>query len=910
MFFDSPKECCDFFFEGKECDWIDVCAFIDLNGSGTLTSSTTSTTSSSVVAGGTAGGPTDSESSQSSYTYTPDNPCHARKWHPDTKSLPSICTNDKEYPALWDNGIMDGISMFDDPGACCDKLKRTNGDEECLIVEDKVCMVVVSESPTVRPTVLSSDEDESKDQNEVGGGDEGGEDAGSDCGAKWHPDTAFSLCTNSATDYPTQWDEPPMNSVYMFDSAKPCCDTFLSGSECITKDLCSSHANQDESTDCSKRIWHPDGRFSKCTNNGDYPNDWDISPVAKEKYLHESYAECCSANFPSGNCPKEDVCSTDACEDKPWHPDGMFSKCTNNGDYPKDWDISPVAREKYLHESYAKCCSANFPNGNCPKEDVCNTVACEDKPWHPDGSFSKCTNDGDYPSDWDLSPEARKQFLHDSYDACCSANFSSGNCPKEDVCNAVTDEVEVESTDCSKRIWHPDGMFSKCTNNGDYPKDWDISPVAREKYLHESYAKCCSSNFPNGNCPKEDVCNTVACEDKPWHPDGSFSKCTNDGDYPSDWDLSPEARKQFLHDSYDACCSANFSSGNCPKEDVCIAVTDEVESTDCSKRIWHPDHRFQKCTNKGDYPKDWDISPVAREKYLHDSYDDCCGAIFSNRDCPKEDVCMESPEDSTPHESSNTRAPTLKPVVLDSIPKEPTSSTTDEPTFYPTTESPTSSPNVCVTAKWHPGEEGSCSNSPNYNTLWDMPALSKTYLHDTHASCCREFYGIRKCGMQDVCDGRATASPTRRPTPRPSNFPTQKPLDDTAICELKKFHPMSVFDRKCTNDNMFPPLWNSMSSTYFFSTGQECCDAFYSDGSGSCEVEDTCSDPDRNIANTRNCNKRWHPTSEIHRICSNGDKYPLVWDSLEDQFFFNTAEECCEAFYSEGSGQCDILNTC
>jgi hypothetical protein len=31
---------------------------------------------------------------------------------------------------------------------------------------------------------------------------------------------------------------------------------------------------------------------------------------------------------------------------------------------------------------------------------------------------------------------------------------------------------------------------------------------------------------------------------------------------------------------------------------------------------------------------------------------------------------------------------------------------------------------------------------------------------------------------------------------------------------------------------------------------------------------------------------------------------------LEDQFFFNTAEECCEAFYSEGSGQCDILNTC
>ena len=336
----------------------------------------------------------------------------------------------------------------------------------------------------------------------------------------------------------------------------------------------------------------------------------------------------------------------------------------------------------------------------------------------------------------------------------------------------------------------------------------------------------------------------------------------------------------------------------------------EVESTDCLKRLWHPDHSFQKCTNKGDYPLDWDISLAANEQFLHDSYDECCSAIFSNRDCPKEDVCIESPEDSTPYESSNTRKPTSKPVVSGSIPTEPTSSTTDEPTFYPTTESPTSSPSVCVTAKWHPGDEGSCSNSPNYNTLWDMPALSKTYLHDTHASCCREFYGIRKCGMEDVCDGRATASPTRRPTPRPTNFPTQKPLDDTVICELKKFHPMSVFDRKCTNDNKFPPLWDSISSTYFFSTSQECCDTFYSDGSGSCEVEDICSDPDRNIANTRNCNKKWHPTSEIHRICSNGDKYPSVWDSLEDQFFFNTAEECCEAFYSEGSGQCDILNTC
>ena len=925
MFFASPQECCEFFFEGKECEWIDVCAFIDLRSQ---------TTSSSTVANGD--GSTDTESSQA-YTYPPDNPCHARKWHPDTNSLPSICTNDMKYPALWDNGIMDGISMFIEPEACCEKLKRTNGDDECLIVEDEVCEVI-GESPATRPSILSSGEGENEAENEGEVvGNQGGDGDESNCGEMWHPDTgnffpsvvcldhdisfpslplnyaylpflflsAFNVCTNSVTGYPSQWDEPPMNSVYMSDSSQSCCNTFFSGAKCNVNDVCTSDVNEEESTDCSKRIWHPDGMFSKCSNSGDYPTDWDMSPVAREKYLHDSYGECCVANFPNGNCPKEDVCDPPSCEDNPWHPDGTFSKCTNSGDYPTDWDISPAARKQYLHDSYDECCNANFSSGKCPKEDVCNPPSCEDNPWHPDGKFTKCTNSGDYPTDWDISPTAREQFLHESYDECCNANFSSGNCPKEDVCNPGVNEEE--STDCSKRIWHPDGMFSKCSNSGDYPTDWDMSPVAREKYLHDSYGECCVANFPNGNCPKEDVCDPPSCEDNPWHPDGTFSKCTNSGDYPTDWDISPAARKQYLHDSYDECCNANFSSGKCPKEDVCNPPS-------CEDNPWHPDGKFTKCTNSGDYPTDWDISPTAREQFLHESYDECCNANFSSGNCPKEDVCRQTSDDSTPHESYDTHVPTLKPVDPGTTPIEPTSTpTTDQPSSIPTSESPTSSPNECVTAKWHPGEEGSCSNSPIYNTLWDMPALSKTYLHDTHASCCREFYGIRKCGVEDVCQDRATASPTQSPIQKPTYLPTQKPLQDTgdtAICGLKKFHPISIFDRKCTNDDKFPPLWNSLTSTYFFSTGHECCDAFYSDGLGSCEIKDICSVPDRTITNTRNCGKRWHPTSEIHRICSNGDLYPLVWDSLEDQFFFDTAEDCCEAFYSEGTGQCDILNTC
>ena len=295
---------------------------------------------------------------------------------------------------------------------------------------------------------------------------------------------------------------------------------------------------------------------------------------------------------------------------------------------------------------------------------------------------------------------------------------------------------------------------------------------------------------------------------------------------------------------------------------------------------------------------------------MHESYDACCASVFFGRECPRQDVC--DPSLSTTR-SPTTHAPTKQPVVSTSSPTklypEPSlSPVTDMPTLYPTSANPTSSPTKCTPAKWHPGSEGSCSNSPEYNILWDMPSLSKVYLHDTHASCCRQFYDKKYCGKEDYCGNSSTANPTPRPTPKPSPSPTKKAWDDTNICKLKKYHPISVFDRKCTNDDSFPPLWNDMTSTYFFTTAQECCDSFYTQGS--CESVDICLDADRPHENIEDCGLKWHPTSETHRICSNGDQYPPVWDSMPSKYFFETAEECCKAFYSEGTGQCGILNTC
>lgn len=64
-------------------------------------------------------------------------------------------------------------------------------------------------------------------------------------------------------------------------------------------------------------------------------------------------------------------------------------------------------------------------------------------------------------------------------------------------------------------------------------------------------------------------------------------------------------------------------------------------------------------------------------------------------------------------------------------------------------------------------------------------------------------------------------------------------------CPGKKYHPTNVLERKCSNNDIYPSLWNSapnQRSKYFFVSGDDCCAAFYNgDGSSSCEVDNVCS---------------------------------------------------------------------
>jgi hypothetical protein len=151
MFFDTPEACCEYFFPGMECDHVDVCYALSLTSSTAVATTT-------VGSGGAS-------TTLAPYTYPENNPCHGRKWHPDTFAAINTCSNNLKYPAAWNNGIMDGITMFSDPEDCCAKLQKSKPGE-CVVVEDEDCGVVTVR-PTSKPTEVTAD---------------------AVCSSKWHPD--------------------------------------------------------------------------------------------------------------------------------------------------------------------------------------------------------------------------------------------------------------------------------------------------------------------------------------------------------------------------------------------------------------------------------------------------------------------------------------------------------------------------------------------------------------------------------------------------------------------------------------------------------------------------------------------------------------------------------------------------
>jgi len=113
--------------------------------------------------------------------YRPGHRCASRRWHPSISSPSPTCTNtdSDDVPEYWNNPLMAGVTMFDDPDRCCDKLRLSRGGLECEVREAEDC---------VDGDAANGQGGGGGDDAGAGGGSGGGRDWRRECeeGRRWH----------------------------------------------------------------------------------------------------------------------------------------------------------------------------------------------------------------------------------------------------------------------------------------------------------------------------------------------------------------------------------------------------------------------------------------------------------------------------------------------------------------------------------------------------------------------------------------------------------------------------------------------------------------------------------------------------------------------------------------------------
>ena len=182
-------------------------------------------------------------------------------------------------------------------------------------------------------------------------------------------------------------------------------------------------------------------------------------------------------------------------------------------------------------------------------------------------------------------------------------------------------------------------------------------------------------------------------------------------------------------------------------------------------------------------------------------------------------------------ESDVTWVPTLTPTMHPSnslIPKPSTSPTSSyEPSSKPSavaSDVPSSLPTTeCSALKWHyiQGPTGTCTNSPNYPSLWDVdPTIGSYFLFSSLEECCYS-KSPDMCIVSETC----------------LDYDLLKP---TSYCDLKelKYHPTTPSERTCTNSEEYPPAWDGMDGTFMFDDPVDCCTKYYP--TGMCLIKSIC----------------------------------------------------------------------
>jgi hypothetical protein len=118
----------------------------------------------------------------------------------------------------------------------------------------------------------------------------------------------------------------------------------------------------------------------------------------------------------------------------------------------------------------------------------------------------------------------------------------------------------------------------------------------------------------------------------------------------------------------------------------------------------------------------------------------------------------------------------------------------------------------------------------------------------------------------------------------------------------------------------YPESWNS--ANYLYDTKESCCKAFFHLQGKDCLLKESCSGisvtiapPTKGPTNSptkESCESRpFHPTTDF-RTCTNSPNYPESWgwDSMKDQYLFDTKEACCEVQFFVQNKDCEVEDYC
>lgn len=209
----------------------------------------------------------------------------------------------------------------------------------------------------------------------------------------------------------------------------------------------------------------------------------------------------------------------------------------------------------------------------------------------------------------------------------------------------------------------------------------------------------------------------------------------------------------------------------------------------------------------------------------------------------------------------------------------------------------------CPEAVWHMsthvGGAYTCTNDGVFPSAWTN---IDGFLFDSAKECCEYTFGD-DCIIVDNCP-KVVATTVPPTTTEAQTTTTEAPQTFAASgaapgadCPEMKWHVSTMTGgvNTCTNDNVYPPIWDEIEG-YLYDSAKECCDKHHGDA---CEIVDHC-----------DCPKNWHMsvTPGESQTCTNDLDFPDSWRTQPHIFIYQSAEECCQESYDEPN--CNIRDVC